>query len=85
MKAQGFDVVSVSTAGILAPAGTPPAVVDVLSRAIRKIVESEQHKNDLAKYGGIARQPMGSEEFAKFWADYETRLAPVLKEIRVTQ
>jgi tripartite-type tricarboxylate transporter receptor subunit TctC len=85
MKAQGFDVVSVSTAGILAPAGTPPVVVDVLSRAIRKIVESEQHRNDLAKYGGIARQPLGPEEFAKFWADYEARLAPVLKEIRVTQ
>jgi tripartite-type tricarboxylate transporter receptor subunit TctC len=85
MRAQGYNVVSVSTAGILAPAGTPREVVDVLSRAIRKIVESDQHQADLAKYGGIARMYLGPDEFAKFWADYEARLAPVLKEIRATQ
>lgn len=82
MQAQGYDVVSVSTAGILAPAGTPREVVDVLSRAIKKVVESDQHRADLAKYGGIARHYLGPDEFAKFWADYEARLAPVLKEIR---
>jgi tripartite-type tricarboxylate transporter receptor subunit TctC len=81
MQAQGYDVVSVSTAGILAPAGTPREVVDALSRVIKKVVESEQHRADLAKYGGIARHYLGPDEFAKFWADYEARLAPVLKDI----
>ena len=84
MKAQGYDVVSVSTAGIVAPAGTPRDIVDVLARAVKTIVESDAHKNDLAKYGGIARQYLGPDEFARFWADYEARLAPVLKEIRAT-
>ena len=84
MKAQRYDVVSVSTAGIVGPAGTPREVVDVLARAVKKIVESDAHKNDLAKHGGIARQYLGPDEFAGFWADYEARLAPVLKEIRAT-
>jgi tripartite-type tricarboxylate transporter receptor subunit TctC len=82
MKAQGFDVVSVSAAGILAPAGTPRDVVDVLSRAIKKVVESDAHKRDLDKYGGIARHYLDPEQYAAFWADYEARVEPVLKEIK---
>jgi tripartite-type tricarboxylate transporter receptor subunit TctC len=82
MKAQGFDVVSVSAAGILAPAGTPREVVEILARATRKVVESDEHKSDLNRYGGIARYYLGPDEYAAFWADYEARLEPVLKEIR---
>lgn len=85
MKAQGYDVVSVSAAGILAPAGTPREVVEILARAIKKVVESDDHRKNLDKFGGIARYYLNPEAYSAFWADYETRLGPVLKEIRASQ
>lgn len=47
MKAQGYDVITVSATGIVAPGGTPKEVVDMLTAAIKKIVATEDHKNEV--------------------------------------
>jgi tripartite-type tricarboxylate transporter receptor subunit TctC len=84
MKAQGYNVVSVSATGILAPAGTPKDVVEVLSRAIRKVVEGEDHQKKLNALG-VSPHYLNPEQYAAFWTSYEARVVPVLKDLRATQ
>ena len=40
MKSQGYDVIAVSNTGIVAPAGTPPEVVAVLTNAMKTVIAS---------------------------------------------
>jgi tripartite-type tricarboxylate transporter receptor subunit TctC len=82
MKSQGYDVISVSGGGIVAPAGTPMDVVNILSSAMKKVIESDEHKKDLDKYGGIAHHYMNPQEYEAFWIETERRMEPVLKVIR---
>jgi tripartite-type tricarboxylate transporter receptor subunit TctC len=50
---------------LLAPAGTPPAIVDRLNRELKKILKSPDFVKEIAKEGGrtVGDSP---EEFAKF-------------------
>lgn len=84
MKAQGYDAVTVSATGILAPGGTPQEVVDLLSAAIRKVVASEEHQKKLRDLGASPHY-LNPKEYAAFWLTYESRVAPLLKEIRASQ
>jgi len=84
MKSQGYDVVTVSATGILAPAGTPQAVVDILAAAIRKVVANEEHQKKLRDLGASPHY-LNPTEYAAFWLNYESRVAPLLKEIRASQ
>ena len=82
MKSQGYDVIAVSGGGIIAPAGTPMEVVTILTAAIKKVIETDEHKKDLDKYGGIARHYMNPQEYEAFWIDTEKRMEPVMKAVR---
>jgi len=77
MKEQGYDVVSISATGILAPAGTPTEVVDTLTKAIEKVINSEKHKQDLMN---LSAQPayMNPKDYEAFWIDAEKRVSEVL-------
>ena len=81
-KEQGFDVIAVSGGGVIAPAGTPMEIVNILSAAIKKVVLSPEHKKDLDSYGGIAIKYRTPQEYEQFWIDTEMRLGPVLKAVR---
>jgi len=80
MKSQGFDVVVESVPGIVAPAGTPPAVVDRLTRAIRKVLESPAHQAKL-KALGITPYYRDPEAYSKLWIDTENRMKPVMEKL----
>lgn len=56
----GYEVAS--WFGVLAPAKTPPAVIERLSSEIRKIVESDEFKRKVEEQGGLAVY-RGPEEF----------------------
>lgn len=84
MRAQGYDVVTVSATGILAPAGTPQEVVEILTAAIKKIVASEDHQKKLRDLGASPNY-LNPKEYAAFWLSYESRVAPLMKEIRASQ
>ena len=49
--------------GVLAPAKTPPAVIERLSSEIRKIVESDEFNRKIEEQGGVGAYK-GPEEFA---------------------
>lgn len=80
MTSQGYNVVVTSSTGVLAPAGTPREVVDVLTSAMKKVVETDAHEkrlNDL----GLSPRYLNPGQYAAFWEDYEAQMAPVLKEV----
>ncbi len=84
MKSQGYDAVTVSATGLLTPGGTPKEVVDILTAAIKKVVESEDHKKKLRDLG-VSPYYLNPADYAALWANAEGRVGPLLKEIRASQ
>ncbi len=68
--------------GIAAPAGTPQPIVDKLYAAIAKVLDSDDVKKQFDKDGAsIVR--MNPTEFAKFFADENTKWGKVVKEANI--
>lgn len=67
--------------GVSAPKGTPRPIVDILSMAIKKAVESEEAKK---KLGGVALigRFMGPDEFGAYWKDFEKIIEPLVPEAK---
>jgi tripartite-type tricarboxylate transporter receptor subunit TctC len=81
MKSLGYDVMAASWTGILAPTGTPANVVDTLTKAMQKVIESPEHQKKLEE---LALSPayMDPVAYAKLWADTETRIRPILENLQ---
>ena len=81
MKSLGYDVVAASWTGIVAPADTPPAVVETLTRAMQKVIESPEHQKKLAELA-LAPRYLDPAAYAKLWTDTETRMKPILDNLK---
>jgi tripartite-type tricarboxylate transporter receptor subunit TctC len=81
MRSQGYDVIAISITGIVAPAGTPPDVVAVLTKAMQTVIASSDHQ---AKLRSMALTPayLDPAGFTKVWIEAETRVKPVLASLR---
>jgi len=68
--------------GVIAPAGTPDAIVDRLNREITRFIKSDAMKAKLAAQGA---RPIGStrEEFAAFMRAEQDKWGAVLREIKI--
>ena len=82
MTSLGYDVIADSMAGIVAPAGTPAHIVDMLSEAIGRVVTGDVHSEELRRLGDITPLYLGPAAYAESWRAYESRLAPLLQSIR---
>jgi tripartite-type tricarboxylate transporter receptor subunit TctC len=72
----GFDI---STwFGLLAPAGTPPAVIDKWNTDVTKILSAPEMRERLAAQGAEAA-PDSPAEFAQFIARELAKYAPIVK------
>ncbi len=80
---QGVPVVSNSWNGLLAPAGTPDAVVQRLNAEVQRALDSASVKDAFAK-GGIASQGGSTEQFAAFIRSEIERYAEVIRQARIT-
>jgi tripartite-type tricarboxylate transporter receptor subunit TctC len=69
--------------GIVAPKGTPPAIADLLSREVRKALDSPEIRTQLANAGA---EPRGSTsaEFRTFIQAEVTKWAKVVKDTGAT-
>jgi tripartite-type tricarboxylate transporter receptor subunit TctC len=79
----GFpDVQGITFNGVFAPKGTPPAVIERLSAAIRDALKKEDVIAKLAALGSEAR---GStpQEFTKFLQDESQKWADVMKQAKI--
>jgi tripartite-type tricarboxylate transporter receptor subunit TctC len=77
----GFDLVVYS--GILAPAGTPPAIIAKLQAEFTKAVQSE---DVIAAFAKIGAEPITNtpQAFAALMASDIAKLAPIVKESGAT-
>lgn len=79
---QGYKLYNAASRGFAAPEGTPKDVVDTLSRAIGKVVATEEHKKRMADMGLTLRY-LDAAQYAKYWSEYEAiyrDLLPLTKE-----
>jgi tripartite-type tricarboxylate transporter receptor subunit TctC len=81
MKSLGYDVVAASWTGIVAPADTPPAVVDTLTKAMRKVIESPEHQQKLRELA-LAPRYLDPAAYSRLWIDTETRMKPILESLK---
>jgi tripartite-type tricarboxylate transporter receptor subunit TctC len=72
----GFE--AVTWLGLLAPAGTPPAVVAYLNKEVLAVLESPTVKAKLAAQG-FTPKPMSTESFRKFIKDEAVKFADLIK------
>ena len=72
----GFN--SISWIGLLAPAGTPAAIVDKISTDMRAIVADKDFAAHIAALGGVPRADT-PQEFARMIADDRGRYAQIIR------
>ena len=79
LKESGFpDFVIDAWTGVVAPVGTPPAIIARLNAAINNDLDSAETKANLEKFSAIAK-PGSPQEFATFLADEMTKWAEIVK------
>lgn len=79
----GVDFVSAQWFGMLAPAGTPPAIVGRLNEALRQAVQDPEIAKRLAEQGGFPR-PGSPEDFAAFIAEEVKSWGDIVRAAQVT-
>ncbi len=84
LSAQGYNVVIPLARGIIAPAGTPKAVVDVLAGAIKKVVENPEFK-DKALQGNFDIRYWDTAQFTKHWDEMDAYVKPMLEELKAAE
>ena len=67
--------------GVSAPKGTPRGIVDILSNAIKKTVDSDESKKKLTGVALVGRF-MGPDEFAAYWKEFEKKIEPLVPEAK---
>ncbi|MBB6558947.1 tripartite-type tricarboxylate transporter receptor subunit TctC [Acidovorax soli] len=77
----GFN--AISWIGLLAPAGTPPEVVDKISADVRAVLADEAVKARFAGLGGVPRATSPAE-FGKLIATDKARYAQIIKNRKIT-
>ena len=82
---QGFpDIVADNWFGLLAPAGTPPAVIAMLNQATVAALADPSLKEDFAR-AGASPVPQSPEEFRAYIASEESRWGDIIKRAKIQQ
>jgi tripartite-type tricarboxylate transporter receptor subunit TctC len=82
MREGGADFVATLLTGVVAPAGTPPAIVARLNSIINDALQSAEMKDTLAKFGSEAKVT-SPQEFTTFLAGETKKWGEVAKAARV--
>lgn len=77
MEEQGYKNFFGMTRGWFVPAGVPKETVAVLSQAIKKGIESDEHTKRITEIGQASRY-MGPDEFNKYWDEMEKIVTPLI-------
>ena len=77
----GFN--AISWIGLLAPAGTPPDVVDRIAADVRAVLADDAVKARITALGGVPRATT-PQEFGKLIADDKARYAQVIRSRKIT-
>lgn len=80
MVSQGYNVPAVSGTGVLGPKGMPKEVVDILTSAIRKVLEGAELQKKMTDLGFVVRY-LNPGDYAKVWDETEGLVGPITKQI----
>ena len=75
--------VSESWNGLAAPAGTPPAAVERLSKAMARVMATDKARQTLAALGAEATV-LGPQDFAAYVRNDEKLLLPIIRSLGLT-
>lgn len=81
LKEIGINVEYLIWSGLMAPAGTPPAIQHKLRDAVRQAVQDPDFKNAMAKVETPVSY-LDAPEFQKFWDEDAKKLAEAVKRIK---
>lgn len=79
LESQGYKIYFGSSRGLSAPAGTPKEIVNILSAAIKRAMETEEFTKKVTDMGNTLRY-MPADQYAKFWDDMEAVVKPLVEE-----
>lgn len=77
----GFN--AISWLGLLAPAGTPPAIVEKIAADVRSILAEEAVKARYVSLGGVPRATT-PQEFAQLIAEDRQRYAQIIRDRKIS-
>jgi tripartite-type tricarboxylate transporter receptor subunit TctC len=84
MPEQGYKVLMVNSEGILAPAGTPPAIIQYLENAIKEAVANEVYTSRMQQLG-INVSFKGAKDSEQWLTQLENQVKPLIEEARKNQ
>lgn len=84
MIEQGYNVLMPNTEGIIAPAGTPPAIIQYLEAAIKGVTTDPAYVSQMQKLG-VDVKFRGSKESEEWMTQLEDRVRPLILEERQKQ
>lgn len=84
LEAHGYKVYAPVSGGISVPAGTPREIVDILSAAIKRVVESADFKGKMDELSRTTRY-MNPDQFAAYWDQVEKERRPIIEELVKTR
>lgn len=79
LKELGYDYAFEGYRGVVAPKGTPQEVIEVLAKAIKKVVESPDYKATLEKQYSFADY-LGSDEYLKVFNEQQSQFDKLVAE-----
>lgn len=84
MPEQGYKVLMVNSEGILAPAGTPPAITQYLEAAIKEAVANEAYTSRMQQLG-VNVKFKGAKESEEWLTQLENIVKPLIDDARKKQ
>lgn len=81
--AQGVPMNMAASRGLALPAGTPKEIVTVLTKAIEKTINTDDHRKRMNDMGQTLRY-LDPDQFAKFWLESEEQVKPLMESARKT-
>jgi tripartite-type tricarboxylate transporter receptor subunit TctC len=77
-EAQGYPVFYTTFRDLYVPGATPKEVIDILARAIKKVMESEEHKKKVEGEMGLPLDFQGPDEVEKAWDEIEKTMKELI-------
>lgn len=81
LEEQGFPLYAAGTRGYVLPAGTPMDIVNILTGAMKRVMESPEHKQKMDELGLTIRY-MDPKQYSDYWADFEEQVRPLMELAR---